>query len=196
MKLSSTHKAVVTAAACLAIGATAGIVGSAAAPSHSSSSKRSPAARAHRFGEHGFFGHRGMGGPGMHGPPVHETAVVLNKAGDGFITVTEDSGAVKSVSGSDVTITEGFGKVTYKDQTVTIPAGAAIYRDGAKATAGALAAGDFIHVTSSSEGTFVMAIDKAHLHSMEGPGFGPGRRHFGPGDGHGMGPGGPPPAAM
>lgn len=186
MKLSNTHKAVVTAGACLAIGATAGIVGSAAAPSHSKSQhKRSQSARPHLFRHFrgGPFGGRGMGGP-----PVHETAVVLNKKGDGFITLTSDSGTVKSVSGSDVTITEGFGKVTYKDQTVTIPDGATIYRNGKKASVGDLAAGDFIHVSSSSEGTFVLAGDKSHRGPM---GDERGDHHFGP---SGKGPtGGPGP---
>ena len=189
MKLTNTQKAVATAGACIAIGAGAGIVGSAAAPSHSkSSTTRSQSGRPHLF--RNFRGP--LGGLRMGGPPVHETAVVLNKKGDGFITVTSDSGTVKSVSGNDVTITEGSGKVTYKDATVTIPSGATVYRNGKKAAVGDLAKGDFIHVSSSSEGTFVMASDK----TLRGPFGRDGDHHFGPGGKGPMGgPGGPMPGA-
>jgi hypothetical protein len=97
----------------------------------------------------------------MGGPPVHAEAVVLNKAGDGFVTLTTDSGKVKSVSGSDLTLTEGVGDVTYKDVTLTIPSGATVRRNFADAQLGDLKAGDFVHVASSSEGTEVFAVDPA-----------------------------------
>ncbi|HEY8641033.1 MAG TPA: hypothetical protein VIL53_11055 [Solirubrobacterales bacterium] len=42
-----------------------------------------------------FHGARPFGGP-----PVHSEMVVPNKAGDGFETITQDSGTVKSVSGN------------------------------------------------------------------------------------------------
>ena len=96
---------------------------------------------------------------GFHGPPVHANAVVLNKAGNGFITVTEDSGKVKSVSGDQLTITEGVGNVTYKDVTLTIPSNATVLRNFAKAALSDVKAGDFVHVSQSSEGTFVLATD-------------------------------------
>jgi hypothetical protein len=164
--MKTSQKAIVTATACLAIGATAGIVGSAAAPSSSGKAKRPEAQRfLHREFHRGPFG-RGFHGGG--GPAVHATVVVLNKAGTGFVTVTEDSGKVKSVAGNDVTITEGFGKVTYKDVTVALPGNATIYRNGKKAAVGDLTAGDFIHVSSSSEGTWVMAADKSFRPFREG----------------------------
>src|SRR5205814_1518827 len=75
----------------------------------------------------GFF--HGPGGPG-----VHSETVVPNKAGDGFITVTSDAGTVKSTSGNDVTIDESVGSLHYKDVTVTIPDGATIIRNHAKAS--------------------------------------------------------------
>ena len=61
--------------------------------------------------------------------PVHAVQVVPNKAGDGFDTVTEDSGTVKSVSGAALTITEGTDKATYATPTLTIPAGATVERN-------------------------------------------------------------------
>lgn len=196
---STKLRAGVTVAVCVALGAAGGIAGSAAAPKKKQSRQsttttpvppKPPAGRG--------FGHRfGPGGPGA--PVVHAEEVVLNKAGDGYVTETEDNGTVKSVSGQDLAITEGTAKVPYKDVTVTVPAGATVYRNGAKAALGDLKAGDFAHVSQSSEGTVVFVVDPSFR-----PKFGPG----GPGgrdrdhDGHGPdGPGagapgvyGPPPA--
>ena len=158
---------------CALAGAAAGIAGSAAAPS--SKAKKGNSTR------------RADHPRGFHGRAVHANAVVLNKAGNGFITVTEDNGKVKSVSGDQLTITEGVGNVTYKDVTLTIPSNATIARNFAKAQLSALKAGDFVHVSQSSDGTFVLASDASHR---------PGRGHFGPrfgprGDARGAG--GPPP---
>jgi hypothetical protein len=152
---------------CALVGAAAGIAGSAAAPS--STAKKGNSTR--------------RAGPprGFHGPPVHANAVVLNKAGNGFITLTEDSGKVQTVSGDQLTITEGVGNVTYKDVTLTIPSNATVMRNFAKSALGNVKAGDFVHVSQSSEGTFVLATDSSHRPS--------GRGHFGLRGGR---PGGPP----
>jgi hypothetical protein len=170
---------------CVAVGAAGGIAGTAASTSKhhkSHSTKRSGAAPGHPG-----FDHRGPGGP-----PVHAEVVVLNTAGDAWITATEDSGTVKSVSGSDVTITEGTTAVPYKDVTVTIPDGATVVRNGAKAAVGDLKAGDMVHVASSSDGTFVFAADSSWRppgpwgdHDGDHPGPPPG--------GPGGAPGPPPP---
>jgi pectate lyase len=164
---------------CALAGAAAGIAGSAAAPSNNAKKGNSS---------------RHAGPPrGFHGPAVHADEVVLNKARNGFITETEDNGKVKSVAGDQLTITEGIGNVTYKDVTLKIPSNATIVRNFAKAALGDLKAGDFVHVSQSSDGTFVLASDASHR---------PGRGHFGP---HGgprddargpgrPGPPGPPPA--
>ena len=173
---------------CALVGALAGIAGSAAAPSKSSSksAKKSAAAKAFRFGpRHGFRGAGGPGHPGFGpgGPAVHAEAVVPNKAGNGFITVTSDAGKVKSISGNDVTIDESVGTLHYKDVTVTIPSGATVIRDHAKAAVSDLKTGDFIRVVSSSDETFVMAEDAAFRKSEQ-------QRFGGPG---GFGHHGPPP---
>jgi hypothetical protein len=170
---------------CALVGALAGIAGSAAAPSKSSkkSGKTSKVLPRHVFGFH-------RGGPG--GPAVHSEAVVPNKAGDGFITVTSDAGKVKSVSGSDITIDESFNNVHYKDVTVTVPDDATIIRNHAKAALSDIKADDDIRVIASSEQTIVIAEDAAFEkkerqqfrggpwghHGGRGPGPGPGAPGF------------------
>jgi hypothetical protein len=129
------------------------------------------------------------------GPPVHAEAVVPNKAGNGFITVTSDAGEIKSINGNDVTIDESVGSVHYKDVMVTIPNDATIIRNHAKASLSDLKAGDDIRVIASSESTFVIAEDAAFQKQERrrfqkmfrdhrgfrfrgGPGPGPGRPDF------------------
>lgn len=164
-------------AVCALVGALAGIAGSAAAPSKSS--KKSPAATSRAFPRHpggGFF--HGPGGPG--GPGVHSETVVPNKAGDGFITITSDAGAVKSAAGSDITIDESVGSLHYKDVTVTIPDGATIIRNHAKASLSDISTGDQIRVIASSEQTIVIA-ESAAFRKQERRQF----RGHGPWDRHG-----------
>ena len=193
MTLSNKTRGLMVAAACAAVGAGGGIVGSMASPSkHHKTSKKSAATgkSASRAPARRGFDRGPGGGHGMGGRPVHAEAVVLNQAGTKFITVTEDSGKVKSVSGSDVTITEGTDTVTYKDVTVTIPDDATIVRNGAKAAVGDLEEGDFVHVEQSSDGTNVSAAD---------PTWQPAGDMDGDGDRRGMmpppgAPAGPPPA--
>jgi hypothetical protein len=176
MRFTNKARAAAALAACVAVGVVGGIAGSMAAPSKSTTKKaaaRSAAVRA--AGDRGPGGHHG--GPG--GRAVHSEEVVLNKAGTAFVTETEDNGKVKSVSGNDVTITEGTGTVTYKDVTVTIASGAKVTRNGATAAVSDLKAGDNISVSSSSDGTTVFAFDSTHQ-PMHGPGDGDGPgRHGG-----------------
>lgn len=121
------------------------------------------------------------GGPG-HGFAVHAEEVVLNQAGTAFITQTEDSGTVSSVSGDQLAVKEGTTTVTYKTVTLTIPSGATINRNGAKAALTDLKAGDHVRVTSSSDGTTVFAGDKTQGPGDDGPGG-----HHGPRPGGGYG---------
>lgn len=161
---------------CALAGAGAGIAGSAAAPS----TTKAPTTR------NGTFRPGGPGPRGMRGmrEAVHSVSVVPNQAGTGFDTVTTDSGAFQSVSGQDLTITEGTKTATYKTVTLTIPSNATIRRNDATATLADLRSGDHVRVTQSAQGVTVDAVDAAHL-AQHGPGDHPG----GPG-----GPGGPPPA--
>ena len=157
MRRSLLTRAGIVAGACALVGAGAGIAGTAASPS-GTHLKAGPAQTARDLrGPGGGFEreHRG-------GPPVHAQLVVLNKARDGFITVTADNGTVKSVSGQDVTITEAAGSVTYKDVKLTVPEKATVYRNGSAAKFGDLRTGDRVHVSQSSEGTTVFAADAQH----------------------------------
>jgi hypothetical protein len=141
-------------ATCAVLGTVAGIAGSSAATTGKPSGKTAQAS--HRFDPLGAPFPRGDG------PPVHSEAIVPNKAGGAFITVTTDSGTVKSVPGDDLTITEGTKTLTYKDVTITIPSDATVYRNGAKAALGDLQAGDHVRVSRSSDGAFVGAFDSQH----------------------------------
>jgi hypothetical protein len=184
-KFSNRTRATLALVTCAAVGAAGGIAGSAAAPSSSSSKAgaRSSAAPAGAPARPRMPGAPPRRGPG-HGPAVHSEEVVLNRAGTAFITATQDSGKVKSVSGRDVTIAEGIGSVTYKDVTITLPESAKIERNGKMATIDALKAGDRIHVTQSSDGVVVHAGDASFR--PRPPKGGPGRP--------GPAPGAPPPA--
>jgi hypothetical protein len=186
-------KAAATGAACVVVGAAAGIVGASAAPTSKSSKPAGPALPQTRGAGRAFRLHRQSGDLG---PAVHASVVVLDKAGTGFITATEDSGTVQSVSGKQLTIKEAVGSVTYKTITLTIPSGATISRDFSSTALSALKAGDRVRVVQSSEGTDVMAVDTSTLprdHRPGGPGNpgGPGGPG-GPGRPGGWGPGGRP----
>jgi hypothetical protein len=151
---------IVVGVICVALTA-GGIAATAAARSgHSASTAQNHAGK--RAGEPG------------HGFAVHAEEVVLNKAGTAFITETEDSGTVSSVSGDQLTIKEGTATVTYKTVTLTIPSDATIYRNGAKAALSDVKAGDHVRVSSSSDGTTVVAGDKTQR-----PGPGGAGRHGG-----------------
>ena len=143
-----------------AAGAAAGITGGTAATTNKS-------ARAGAAAAHGGWGLRG-GPPLGHGFAVHEVAVVLNKAGDGFITVTSDSGALQSVSGDQLTLKEAVGSVAYRTVTLTIPSGATVIRNFKTASLSDLRAGDRVRVSSSTEGTTVLADDGSVLPPHDG----------------------------
>jgi hypothetical protein len=154
MRFKGMTRVAAIGALCALVGAGAGIAGSSAATSSKSQSRS--AAPGGPGGPPG--GPFRVGG----GPPVHSEAVVPNKAGDGFVTVTTDAGVVKSVSGDQLTITEGTKTLTYKNVTVTVPSGATIYRNGQKASLSALTTGDHVMVSSSTDGTVVGAFDSSH----------------------------------
>jgi hypothetical protein len=95
------------------------------------------------------------------GPPVHSDAVVPNEKG-GFDTVTMDRGSFSSLSGDQLTITEGTKTATYKTVTLTIPSNATVRRNEEKAQLSDLKAGDEVMVAQSPNGTFVVAHDAQH----------------------------------
>jgi hypothetical protein len=95
------------------------------------------------------------------GPPVHSNAVVPNKSG-GFDTITMDRGSFSSLSGDQLTITEGTKTATYKTVTLTIASGATIRRNEEKAQLVDLKAGDAVSVLQSPKATVVIARDAQH----------------------------------
>jgi hypothetical protein len=149
------------AAACAAAALTAGIAeGSGTTTQSSTATQPSTTSGA-------MPGHGGRGGPpGGHGPggqAVHSVDVVLNKAKNAYITQTTDDGTVESVdsSGGSITLLEGTKSVTYKTVTVTVPSSATVTLDGKSSTLGALVAGDHVSISSSSDGTDVIAMDSS-----------------------------------
>jgi hypothetical protein len=180
MKNVRVRRTVGIAGMCAVVGAAAGIAGSAAAPSghRTYSTETGP-----RFG----IAMRFSGG----GPPVHSDVVVPNQAGNGFDTLTSDRGAFKSLSGDQLTITEGTKTATYKEVTLTIPADAKVYRNGASAHLSDLQSGDEVNVLRGPKGTLVDAADAQH----QDRGFGPfaGRKLSRPPGAPGAEPGPPPP---
>lgn len=88
---------------------------------------------------------------------VHGDAVVHTRAG--FVTVTFDRGVVKSVSGQQLTLTEGTRKATYKTVTLTIPADARIRDNRRKATLSDVKPGQRAVVVQWPQRTVVVARD-------------------------------------
>lgn len=107
------------------------------------------------FARHGFM-HPGFGGGLFRA--VHADAVVAQQDGS-FGNVTFDRGTVKSVSGQDLTVTDGTKTATYKDVTITIPSDAKIHRFGTQGTVALsdLQVGDRVAVVQAPKGTFVLA---------------------------------------
>jgi hypothetical protein len=202
-------------AVCAAVGAIAGIAGSAAAPSKSSNAQKKAQAakkqalerRARAMKMRAFRGRLAVPGP-LAGPvpkmafgfgfgfgPVHAEAVVPNKDGTGFDTITTDAGTLNSVDGTTVHLKEGTDKKVYKDDVaIDVGSNAKVIRNGADAKLSDLKAGDHVHViTGGPKGNVVIAVDDAFI-AQQKKKFQQFRKHFRErGDRHfGFGPGGPP----
>jgi len=144
-------------AVCALAGATAGIAGSSASSSKPTQTAVASAAIADGPGVRLKFGPLADAA----GPPVHSDTVVPNEKG-GFDTVTMDRGSFSSLSGDQLTITEGTKTATYKTLTLTIPSGASVTRNGEAAKLSDLKSGDTVMVAQSPQGTVVAAHDAQH----------------------------------
>lgn len=147
----TTSRTLLIAAVCTATGA-GGAMG---ADALTSAAHSGPAGRQAMYGSlNRHAGHRfGL----RFARAIHADAVVPQKDGT-FATITFDRGTVKSVSGQDLTITEGTRTVTYKDVTITIPSGAKVRRAGlANATLADLQTGDRVAVVQAPQRTLVLA---------------------------------------
>lgn len=162
MKHPTTIRAGVVAGLCALGGAIAGIAGSAAAPSHHNARARaSQAEDAKGVGDTKVVGASVAGAPfgKLGGGPVHSELVIPNKQESGFETITTDRGSFQSLSGDQLTITEGTKKATYKTLTLTVPAGATVYRNDEKAQLSDIQSGDEVMVTQTPGETTVTAAD-------------------------------------
>lgn len=156
MRIGTIAKLAAVALSCAAIGAAAAVVGSASSPS-TTAAAASPAKHNHPAVRRFLRNHPGIRrGLLSVRRAVHAEAVVP-KADGTFATWTYDRGKVLSVSGSDLTITEGTAKATYKTVTLTIPSGARVRVNGRKADLSALKAGQKVQVVQTPKLTLVAA---------------------------------------
>lgn len=130
------------AVSCAGLGAGASAITSASAATGSSGHA---AKRGQRTGELRRLAARGVQG----------TVVVHTKTG--FATVSFERGRVDSVSGRQLTLTEGTRKASYKTVTLTIPAGARVRDQGRRATLSDVTPGQRVLVLAVPKRTFVIA---------------------------------------
>jgi hypothetical protein len=146
---------------CAIAGGAAGIAGSSASSSRSAKSAEAGAAIAEDPGPL-----LRVGIADAAGPPVHSDTVVPNQKG-GFDTITMDRGTYSSLSGDQLTITEGTKTATYKTVTLTIPAKATVRRNDQAAHLSDLKPGDTVMVAQSPSGTVIDARDAQHAGQMQ-----------------------------
>ena len=94
-------------------------------------------------------------GRGLLRRAVQGDAVV--RTASGFGTVSFERGTVKSVSGAQLTLTEGTRRASYRSVTVTIPTDARIRDDGTRGDLSSLKAGQRVLVITAPRRTFVIA---------------------------------------
>jgi hypothetical protein len=201
MNRTRVRNAATAVAATASIAAVVGIATGAAAPSQKEKGSSSSGAVVQPFPgppggpPRGTITFRAGHGPKGHpplpfgGPPVHSEMVVPTKSGNDFETITQDSGKLQSVSGSQVTITEGTEQATYKTVTLDIPTDAKVIRNGKSAGLSDLQQGDQVHVSQSPQNSFVFAADSTFTKKL-------GNRPLPPPPGVGGLPPGLPPAPM
>lgn len=130
--------------ACAAIGAGAGILGTSAAATNNNASSSHVKKHHLRHARNAWT------------RAVHADAVIPVKGGK-FVQVTLDRGTVQSVSGQQLTITEGTKKATYKTVTLTIPTGAKVRDNKQPAQLSDLKAGQRVLVYQGPKNTLVAA---------------------------------------
>jgi hypothetical protein len=161
MQRSTMMRLAAVGTVCALGGAAAGIAGSSASSPKPTRATGTAAAIGEAPGRLPWLG------PLAHasGPPVHADAVLPNEKG-GFDTVTMDRGRFSSLSGDQLTITEGTKSATYKTVTLTIPAGATVRRNDSAAKLSDLKAGDSVLVLQSPGRTLVAAHDAEHAERL------------------------------
>lgn len=132
------------AVCCLAVGAGVSAIASAGAATSNASPHTAPVhAKARRGGLRRL----------LHA--VQGSAVV--RTADGFANVSFERGKVVSVSGRQLTLTEGTPKAAYKTVTVTVPAKAVVRENRQTASLSDLKAGQRVLVLTAPKRTYVIA---------------------------------------
>jgi hypothetical protein len=84
---------------------------------------------------------------------------------DGFQTITFERGTVDSVSGDQLTITEGTAKAGQRQETITLPSTVHVRDNGEKASLSSVSAGQHVIVLSLPKRTVVLARTPKHTAS-------------------------------
>jgi hypothetical protein len=136
-------KLLLVAASCAALGAGASAIATAGAATNNSA--------------HGGKSRTAQVRPGrrLAARAVHGDLVVATRAG--FVPVAFDRGTVKSVTGQQLTLTEGTKQATYKTVTFTIPTAAHVRDNRQKATLADVKTGQRATVVKTPKATFVIA---------------------------------------
>jgi hypothetical protein len=139
-----THARPLTLAiSCLAIGAGASAIASAGAATSATSHAAKPRVA------------RGWSARRLAAQSVHGDLLIATEKG--LVTVTFDRGIVKSVSGQQLTLTEGAKTATPKTVVLTIPSNARVRDNGKKATLSELTSDQRVLVVQAPKRTFVVA---------------------------------------
>jgi hypothetical protein len=143
MSFSTKHmRIVLVGLSAMAIGAGAGAIASAgAAGTHAAHGTRA---------SHRAYGLRRLARRAVHGSIVVKTAT-------GFQTITFNRGKVDSVSGRQLTMTDGTRRASDQTVTLTIPVTARIRDNHQPATLAALKPGQRVIVIQAPKRTFVIA---------------------------------------
>ena len=148
MSFVTKHAKLLTiAVCCLAVGAGASAIATAGASTSSKGAASTAQAR--------FAGARAGALRRLVRRTVQANLVVATRTG--FANVTLDRGKVDSVSGRQLTLTEGTQANSYKTVTLTIPAGARIRDDRRLAAMSAVKPGQRVVVLQAPQRTFVFA---------------------------------------
>jgi hypothetical protein len=87
---------------------------------------------------------------------------VVVRTASGFGTVSFQRGTVESISGTQLTLTEGTRKASYRSVTVTLPAQAVVRDDGKQASLSSVTPGQRVVVIHAPRRTFVLAHTPVH----------------------------------
>ncbi len=155
--ITTRSRALAVGLLCAAGGIGAGAVATASASSSHSSS--SPAAH-HAKAGHAAHAKRLTELRRLARHSVQGDVVVRTK--QGYRTVSFERGTVRSVSGDQLTITEGTPKSTYKTVTLTVPASAHVRDDGQKSSMSSVSAGQHVLVLQLPKREVVIARTPKH----------------------------------